>query len=268
MMLRIGLIVALLLSRATTAFAACPAPEAGRVDVYPTAQLLPENLLRFYVYYPRAMSASAGLSDIRLLDSYGRPMDGVFLPTREDLWSQNRQRLTVLLDPGRVKTGLDASEALGRALRSAQSYTLEVSSASLDAAGCVLGQSTRFAFQVGPPDLDPPDPSDWTLSHPTAGSRDLLTVDLGSPHDHLSLAFRLRVLDAEGSIVPGQIGLSPGEDRWEFTPRAPWKAELHNLTIEDSLEDLAGNRPGALFDRPSGQAPEAWLDSLPFQPKI
>ncbi|MEL7218322.1 MAG: hypothetical protein AAGK01_07815 [Pseudomonadota bacterium] len=104
------------------------------MDVYPTAQLLPENLLRFYVYYPRAMSASAGLSDIRLLDSYGRPMDGVFLPTREDLWSQNRQRLTVLLDPGRVKTGLDASEALGRALRSAQSYTLEVSSASLDAA--------------------------------------------------------------------------------------------------------------------------------------
>ncbi|MEL6953659.1 MAG: hypothetical protein AAGM12_09965 [Pseudomonadota bacterium] len=223
-------------------------------------------MLRVYVYYPRAMAASAGLSDIQLLDADGTPMDGVFLPTREDLWSQDRRRLTVLMDPGRVKTGLESSEAMGRALRSGQSYTLAVSGASLDAAGCVLGQNTAVSFQVGPPDFDPPDPSEWVLSVPKAGSRDPLLVDLGSPYDHLSLAFRLRILDAEGSIVPGQIGLSPDEDGWEFTPRAPWMAEAYSLAIEDSLEDLAGNRPGALFDRPSGQAPEPWLNRLAFQP--
>ncbi|MEL7179624.1 MAG: hypothetical protein AAFN63_07310 [Pseudomonadota bacterium] len=265
MTFRFGLIITLL-GGATTAAATCPAPDAGRVDIYPTAQILPENLLRVYVYYPRAMAASAGLSDIRLLDADGTPMDGVFLPTREDLWSQDRRRLTVLMDPGRVKTGLDASEAMGRALRSGQSYTLEVSAGSLDAEGCVLGQKTAVAFEVGPPDLDTPDPSEWVLSTPKLGSRDPLRVNLGSPHDHLSLAFRLRVSDAEGSIVPGQIGLSPGEAGWEFIPRAAWTAETYSLTIEDSLEDLAGNRPGVLFDRPSGQAPEPWLGRLPFQP--
>ena len=265
MTFRFVLIVALL-GGATTAVATCPAPDAGRVDIYPTAQVLPANLLRIYVYYPRAMAASAGLSDIRLLDADGTPMDGVFLPTREDLWSQDRRRLTVLMDPGRVKTGLDASEAMGRALRSGHSYTLEVSGGSLDAAGCVLGQKTAVAFEVGPPDLDPPDPSEWVLKTPKIGSRDPLSVNLGSPHDHLSLAFRLRVLDAEGSIVPGQIGLSPGEDGWQFIPREAWKAESYSLTIEDSLEDLAGNRPGVLFDRPSGQTPEPWLGRLPFRP--
>ncbi|MEM1079376.1 MAG: hypothetical protein AAGI09_12685 [Pseudomonadota bacterium] len=267
MTLRFGLIVALL-SGATTAFATCPKPESGRVEIYPTAQILPENLLRVYIYYPRAMATSAGLSDIRLLDADGTPMDGVFLPTRENLWSQDRRRLTVLMDPGRVKTGLDASEALGRALRSGQSYTLEVSGASPDAVGCVLGHNTTVAFQVGPSDLDPPDPSQWVLSTPKGGSRDPLTVDLGSPHDHLSLAFRLRVRDAVGLIVPGQIELSAGEEGWEFTPRMPWAAEPYSLAIEDSLEDLAGNRPGVLFDRPSGQTPETWLNSLTFQPGI
>jgi len=262
---RFGLIVALL-GGATTAVATCPAPETGPVDVYPTAQVLPENLLRVYVYYPRAMAVSAGLSDIRLLDADGTPLDGVFLPTREDLWSQDRRRLTVLMDPGRVKSGLDASEAMGRALRSGHSYTLEVSEGSLDAAGCVLGQKTTVAFQVGPPDLDPPDPSEWELSTPMLGSRDPLVVNLGSPHDHLSLAFRLRVLGADGSIVPGQIGLSPNETGWEFIPRAAWKAETYSLTIADSLEDLAGNRPGVLFDLPSGQASEPWLGRLPFRP--
>ncbi|MEO0751906.1 MAG: hypothetical protein AAFY25_08885 [Pseudomonadota bacterium] len=236
------------------------------MDVYPTAQVLPENLLRVYVYYPRAMAVSAGLSDIRLLDADGTPLDGVFLPTREDLWSQDRRRLTVLMDPGRVKSGLDASEAMGRALRSGHSYTLEVSEGSLDAAGCVLGQKTTVAFQVGPPDLDPPDPSEWELSTPLLGSRDPLVVNLGSPHDLLSLAFRLRVLGADGSIVPGQIGLSPNETGWEFIPRAAWKAETYSLTIADSLEDLAGNRPGVLFDLPSGQASEPWLGRLPFRP--
>lgn len=265
MTFRFGLIVALL-GGATTAVATCPAPETGPVDVYPTAQVLPENLLRVYVYYPRAMAVSAGLSDIRLLDADGTPLDGVFLPTREDLWSQDRRRLTVLMDPGRVKTGLDASEAMGRALRSGHSYTLEVSEGSLDAAGCVLGQKTTVAFQVGPPDLDPPDPSEWELSTPMLGSRDPLVVNLGSPHDHLSLAFRLRVLGADGSIVPGQIGLSPNETGWEFIPRAAWKAETYSLTIADSLEDLAGNRPGVLFDLPSGQASEPWLGRLPFRP--
>lgn len=267
MMFRVGLIVAMLLSGATTALAACPAPEVGRVEIYPTAKVLPANLLRIYIYYPRAMASSAGLSDVRLLDADGSPMAGVFLPTREDLWSPDRRRLTVLMDPGRVKTGLDASEALGRALRTGQSYTLEVSGASLDAAGCVLGQNTRLEFQVGPPDLDPPDPSEWALTIPTAMSRDLLTINLGSPHDHVSLAFRLRVFDAEGSIVPGQISLTPGEDGWHFTPRAPWRAQTYSLAIEDSLEDLAGNRPGALFDRPTRQALEPWLDSLTFRPR-
>lgn len=267
MMLRVGLIVAMLLSGVTTALAACPAPEAGRVDIYPTAKVLPENLLRVYVYYPRTMASSAGLPDVRLLDADGRPMDGVFLPTREDLWSRDRRRLTVLLDPGRVKTGLDASKALGRALRSGQSYTLQISGASLDAAGCVLGQNTTHEFQVGPPDLKAPDPSEWALIIPTVGSRDLLTVHLGSPHDHLSLAFRLRVFDAEGLLVPGQTGLTPDEDGWHFTPRAPWKAQTYSLAIEDSLEDLAGNRPGALFDRPTRQALEPWPNSLTFRPR-
>lgn len=267
MILRAAFIVALL-SGATPALATCPAPEEGRVDIYPTAQVLPENLLRVYVYYPRSMASSAGLSDIRLLDADGTPIDGVFLPTREDLWSQDRRRLTVLMDPGRVKTGLDASEAMGRAFQTGQSYTLEVSGESVDVSGCLLGQNTAFVFQVGPPDLDPPDPKTWELYTPKAGSRDLLTVNLGSPHDHLSLAFRLRVLDANGSIVPGQIGLSPEEDGWQFTPRAPWEADTYSLAIEESLEDLAGNRPGALFDRPSGQASEPWLNRLTFQPGI
>ncbi|MEM6342092.1 MAG: hypothetical protein AAF729_13165, partial [Pseudomonadota bacterium] len=133
---------------AGAAWASCAAPEHGAVDIYPTAELLPENLLRIYVYYPRPMGADQGFDHVRVLDSAGAPVSGVFLAGREDLWSPDRRRLTLLLDPGRVKTGLVANETLGRAFVPGQSYAFEVSGDALDAFGCPLGVDTRHVFEV------------------------------------------------------------------------------------------------------------------------
>jgi hypothetical protein len=123
----------------------------------------------------------------------------------------------------------------------------------------------------GEADLDPPRPEGWTLSRPRAGTVEPLSVALGSPHDHLSLAYRLRVRDAAGVEVPGRIALGPGERDWRFTPARPWPSGAHVLAVDRRLEDLAGNRPGALFDGPVGSseanggvtlhwAPEAAID--------
>ncbi|MEL6515725.1 MAG: hypothetical protein AAFQ69_19740 [Pseudomonadota bacterium] len=247
------------------ALAACPV--ASGVAIYPTAKVLPENLLRVYVYYPRTMKAEEGLQHVRLLDNKGVALEGVFLTNRADLWSPDRRRLTLLLDPGRVKTGLVANETLGRALVAGQSYILDVSGAALDTAGCPLGTETQHSFAVGMGDTTPPDPATWTIALPRAHSNDVLRVDLRSAHDHLSLAFRLRVLDHDGHIVQGAIALGPGEEVWEFTPSAPWTAATYTLAIDERLEDLAGNRPGRLFDRPLNQEPAPWTRRLDFVPK-
>ncbi|MEL6919894.1 MAG: hypothetical protein AAFO77_02560 [Pseudomonadota bacterium] len=265
MMLRAFAVVASLCG-ATTAYAACPAPELGHVDIYPTANVLPENLLRLYVYYPRPMAANEGRANVRLLDADGSVIEGAFLPTREELWSPDRRRLTLLLDPGRVKKGLIASAALGPVLIAGQAYTFEVPATALDTNDCPLGTATAFRFTAGPSDITPPNPSEWTLTEPGAGTLDPLGVNLESAHDHLSLAFRLRVIDASGEIVPGRIDLSEAEANWLFVPRSPWKEAPYTLTIEDTLEDLAGNRPGTLFDRPAGLEPAPWQDKLPFTP--
>ncbi|MEM9709865.1 MAG: hypothetical protein AAF871_13875 [Pseudomonadota bacterium] len=249
------------------ASATCPSRELGQADIYPTGDVLPENMLRFYIYYPRSMGASAGLAHIRLLDAEGTPIDGAFLPTREELWSPDRLRLTLLFDPGRVKTGLKASASLGRALIAGEAYTLEVSGKSEDSNGCPLGRPTTHAFTAGPADVDPPNPSTWTLTAPAAGSLAPLSINLGSAHDHLSLAFRLRVLDASGEIVPGQIALGEAEKSWSFMPSRPWAASQYALAIEDSLEDLAGNRPGTPFDRPPGSDPLPWPNRVSFSPE-
>ena len=264
MKLQLHAVFAAFLAAGSIAQAACPPAEG--VDIYPTAKVLPENLLRIYVYYPRSMSADAGLQHVRLLKSDGVALEGVFLTNRADLWSPDRRRLTLLLDPGRVKTGLIANENLGRALIAGESYMLEVSGSALDTAGCPLGIDTRHSFAVENADTDPPKPARWAILTPRAHGTDTLRVDLGSAHDHLSMAFRLRVLDRDGNTVPGKIALGPAEEFWEFTPRLPWTAARYTLAIDARLEDLAGNRPGHLFDRPSDQAPSPWMQSLDFFP--
>jgi len=255
------------LMTAGTAATGCPDRVGSGVDIYPTAVELPENLLRLYIYFPRAMAPSEGLESVALLDAKGVPVNGAFLATHQELWSPDRRRLTLLLDPGRVKSGLAAHAVMGRALVPGQSYTLVVSGTALDAVGCPLGSDATYRFTVTEPDYDTPDPALWSLIAPRLGSRDPVTVALGSTHDHLSLAYRLRVVDDIGQIVPGGLALGPEEKSWTFAPREPWRSIAYHLVVDERLEDVAGNRPGVLFDRPVDVAPSPWARTLTFRPE-
>lgn len=246
---------------------ACPASSSSAsVELFPTATVLPENLLRLYVYFPRPMGPGVEASDIKLLDADGREIEQAFLPTRFGLWSPDRSRLTVLLDPGRVKTGLTAHDAFGRVLVPGRRYSIKVPGRLIDADGCKLGDDTLFAFTAGHADLQRPSPSEWRIIAPPAASKSALRIDLGSPHDHLSLAYRLRVVTTAGETVAGKITLADHERVWQFTPRSDWSATAYRIVIDARLEDLAGNRPGALFDQDIGAATSEWVRELSFTP--
>jgi hypothetical protein len=260
-------LTSVLLALAAGSATACPAPPvAGPVELYPTARTLPANLLRIFVYFPRPMARDDIFDHIALVDESGEEVEGAFLENRYDLWSPDATRLTVLLNPGRVKTGLAAHDAMGRALEEGQRHALVVGGGAEDAQGCALGAETVQAFVAGPPDFAPPAPGDWAVTRPEAGTRDPLSVDLGSPHDHLSMVYRLRVLDADGTPVPGRIDLGAGERLWRFTPVAPWPDAPLRVVIDERLEDLAGNRPGTLFDQPIGTPARPWAAELDWMP--
>jgi len=80
-----------------------PAPTEV-THIYPSSDLLPENLLRFYVCFSNSMQRGLALEQISLLDADGQPVgDALYRPPVE-LWDRTMRRLTVLLDPGRLKT--------------------------------------------------------------------------------------------------------------------------------------------------------------------
>lgn len=248
----------------------CEAPPRVS-EVYPTGDELPENLLRFYVYFSRAMARrTEAIERVQIENAAGNIVTGAFLPTRFALWSPDRTRLTLLLDPGRVKTGLAAHQAMGRALRSGKRYTVVVPSTLRDSQGCALGATYRKAFTATKADLSPPTPSRWRLTPPPAGTLEPLKIALDGNYDHLSLAFRLRVKGPGGGVVAGAIGLLGSETSWSFRPRSEWAAANYTINIDPALEDLAGNRIDSVFDRPAASIPlqqKKVIHTLTFRPK-
>lgn len=232
--------------------------------MFPTADQIPENLLRFYIYFSTPMRPDVARHSIRLADQHGNTIDDAFLETGAGLWSNDRQRLTVLLNPGRVKAGLGASDSMGLAIQAGNHYALIIDANATAYDGSTVAEPYHKWFSVTEADRESPRPERWTLSRPNRDTRDPLVVALDGPADHASLAFRVRVIDGAGGVVRGQLELGHNEQRWMLTPEEPWANGAYSLRVEHELEDLAGNRPGRLFEHRAGLEFEDTVYLLPI----
>ncbi|HEX2463084.1 MAG TPA: hypothetical protein VHR17_00585 [Thermoanaerobaculia bacterium] len=227
--------------------AAAPQPTLVSA-VHPTTSEIPENLLRFYVHFTASMSRGDVLRWVRLEDSTGASIEQAFLALEEELWDPHATRLTLLLDPGRIKSGLRPRAELGRALAEGHRVTIAIDGRWPDASGRPLGEGFRRSFRVVAADQAPPDPARWRLEPPRAGGRDPLRITLGEPLDHALLQRLVWVEDEAGQPLAGSIAVGDDERSWIFTPRSPWSAGRYAVAIDRRLEDLAGNRIGRPFE--------------------
>lgn len=216
--------------------------------VYPSVEVVPENLLKFYLHFSAPMSRGHSYDYIRLLDGNGKQIELPFLELDEELWDQTQTRLTLLIDPGRIKRGVLPLEEIGPSLEAGKSYMLAISRAWQDGHGNPLKADFQKSFRVGPPDRSPPDPAQWRIEAPKAGTHTPLVVSFPEPLDQALTQRVFSVVTASGATIAGQIALTEQERRWEFTPVQPWPAGSYYIAIQSTLEDLAGNNIGKPFE--------------------
>jgi hypothetical protein len=225
------------------------ATSAARVAaIYPTADALPENQLKFYIQFTAPMSRGGAYEHLQLLDAEGKPVDLPFLELAEELWNPAGDRLTLLLDPGRVKQELKPREEEGPVLAAGRHYTLAVDRQWPDAAGRPLAAEFRKSFRVAAPDETCPNPKSWRLTVPRAGSRSALVVRFGESLDHALLRRMLWVVDPRGERVPGEMEVGEEETSWTFRPQPAWRPGRYRLVADTLLEDLAGNSIARKFE--------------------
>jgi hypothetical protein len=228
--------------------AARTVPSTVVTAIYPTADELPENLLRLYVCFSAPMARGEAYERVRLLDAAGAEVEAPFVEIDEELWDPSMRRLTVLFDPGRIKRGLRPHAEAGPPLASGRAYVLAIDPAWRDAGGLPLKDGFAKPFRVVDADRTSPDPSAWTLDAPAAGSREPLVATFPEPLDHGLLQRVLWVRDAAETVVAGDVEIGDEERRWAFTPSAAWRAGDYRLEVEAILEDVAGNNLAQVFD--------------------
>jgi hypothetical protein len=225
------------------------APTTSVDRIYPSSEVVPENLLRVYIHFTAPMGRKGGLGYLKLLDREGKEVEGAFLPLDTEFWNGDRTRFTAFLDPGRVKRGLLPNRQVGRSLELGHTYTLVVSREWPDAQGLPLKADYRHALRSGPADEKPLEPtSRWRLHVPKVGSTDPLTVALPEPLDHGLLMRAVGVETAAGAQLAGSSHVEAGETRWVFSPSSPWPAGEYRLVVLSILEDPSGNQIGRAFE--------------------
>jgi hypothetical protein len=210
--------------------AAAASPVAAQT-VYPSSVSVPANLLRVSIVFDTPQAPD--LPPARLTASDGREIEGAFYPQR--LWSPDGRTLTLYLDPGRVKTGLELRETRGSILRTG----IEV--------GLRLGSKVLKRWQVGPTWERPIEPRLGRIVPPSAGTRGAVGLEFAAPIDWQGRSL-IAIAGPDGNRVPGVASLVDGERRWSFVPSTPWRSGNYVLRLHPDLEDSAGNRLSGSFE--------------------
>jgi hypothetical protein len=223
-----------------------PATVVARI--YPSAKVLPANLLKFYVQFSAPMRRGHIYEHIRLLDETGKAVELPFLEIDEELWNPEMTRLTLFIDPGRIKRGVQPLEEIGPVLEAGKSYTLIIDRSWQDAEGNPLKESYRKSFKAGSAAREPLRIESWRINPPAGGSGRPLRIRFPAPLDHALAQRMIQVTDKEGNLVPGKASLTDAECQWSLTPEKPWSAGSYRIVAQTAIEDLAGNNIGKPFE--------------------
>jgi hypothetical protein len=251
--------------------AEAPEAEAEVSRVFPSADVLPENLLRFHVRFSRPMRRGRAAASIEILGPDGAQAPDVLYRAPVELWDRSMTCLTVLLDPGRLKRGVGPNRLLGPPLKVGGRYKLSIGQGMIDTHGRPLLRRFVKAFIVCKAARAPVAIENWTITPPAPGGHERLAVTFPTPLDWTGLWRGVTVASAGGEQLCGRIDVDQGETRWRFTPDAAWRAGAHSVRISPGLEDACGNTPYGAFDGPLRSADQIDLESavrsIPFEVK-
>jgi len=216
-----------------------------QIRISPEAKVLPANTLRFYIHFSRSGEAHFDREQLWLINEKGQVVPDPFLVLSQELWSRDGRRLTVLLEPGRIKRGMGEDPSHEPAFVVGGTYSLVISA---------LGQTARHTFRVSDPILKAIDETDWRIVLPNVGSLDRSIVHFDRVMDSALCEDEMRIVTSSGEIVQTHVSLSPDGTTIEFVPKRPWSAEEHSLVVSDRFEDVCGNRLGEALDHDLGSA--------------
>lgn len=219
-------------------------------SVIPNLEIVPANLLRFYVFFSAPMGLENPYDFITIEDKDGNGLVDPFVIVPEGLWNIDRTRLTLLLHPGRIKQGVGPNMTEGDILRAGNVYTLKIDDKWKGASGEALKGSFSRQINASNPLRKAINVNLWALKAEEQNQIGILTIVTDHPLDQPLAKRMLFIRNKEGRILPSQVEFTgPEEMKILWRPDGSTELELH---IDPRLEDVCGNTPLYAFDLEDG----------------
>ena len=215
--------------------------------IYPSSDVLPENLLKFYIHFSAPMSRGEAYKRIHLMQA-GVEVPDPFLELGEELWDIEQTRFTLFIHPGRIKRGVKPREDSGLPMTDGKKYSLQIDEAWLGADRQPLAAKHIKKFRVVAADEEQPNPVNWKIATPHVNTRQPVTLTFNEALDHAMLKRVFQVRDPAGEAIDGKTTVSDRETVWAFEPTQPWKRSDYAIEIATNLEDLCGNSIARPFE--------------------
>ncbi len=216
-------------------------------SVYPSVDTLPANQLKIYIMFNQPMRPDGVYDHIYVTDEAERVVPGAILPLEPALWNHDNTVLTLWFDPGRIKRDLGPNRMMGNPLKPNSTYTLFVDKEISSASGVALRENHTKSYSTRDFDRKSPDLDQWVLEVPKAGGKSILLIRFDEVMDYGALIGKFTVRKGSQNIS-GRFDVLKGETGIAFTPDAQWIWGDYLMTIDPSVEDLAGNNLERLFD--------------------
>ncbi|MEN0086934.1 MAG: hypothetical protein AAF737_00690 [Pseudomonadota bacterium] len=233
------------------------ASASGVVAIYPSGAEIPENTLRFYIEFSSPMMPHRAGDFIKLVNSEGVEDAAAFMLFTQELWNEDRTRLTLLMDPGRIKRGVAQNVALGPALLEGERYSIVVEGGWPRARGELSAPGFEKTFTVSSALRTLPDTDSWKVQPPTVATKEPVIITFDRPFDRQLAQNAIMVRDAQGQPILGTTSVESHETSWRFEPEEPWAARTIHVVVDPHLEDVAGNNFIDLLDHALGTDQQA-----------
>jgi len=207
--------------------------------ISPSGDTVPENLLRIELQLDAPLAGQLDMRHVMLVDGTGTPIRDALLDI--PLASRDRTRVSILLHPGRIKTGVGPNVALGMALHQGTTLVLRIDDPQLP-------QPLRKSWTVVAPASENIDVNRWVIQAPAAATRKPLLVAFPAALDAGAVGM-IAVAAPDGGRLDGRAKLVHGEMQWQFIPTHPWRAGDYQVRAHPEIEDPQGNRMCSAFEQ-------------------
>ncbi|AXT49764.1 hypothetical protein D1818_02620 [Aquimarina sp. BL5] len=216
-------------------------------EIYPSAPILPSNLLKLYIRFSKPINTAFVYDHIRFINLAGDTLSRTILPLENPLISDDRRLLTIWIEPGRQKRGLGPNKELG-AVFNKETYRLIVTKDIKDINGVSMQEDFIHSFCIGNTDRIKPTINDWKIGIPKINSISKLLIQCSESLDYGSVQGNIHIVDKSMQEIKGTWQLLEQETILSFQPREAWKKGDYQILCNPEIEDLAGNNLSRLFD--------------------